>query len=109
MSETPVVLRQRAQDDIDEAVGYYLAQAEPTVAFAFVDALEDARRSIGKSPAIGSLRYAHELDIPGLRVPLAGRYPYLIFYFEKATEIEIWRVLHSARDTPARMLELRDI
>lgn len=60
-------------------------------------------------PAIGSPRYAHELDIPSLRVRSAGRYPYLIFYFEKETEIEVWRVLHSARDIPARMLELREI
>ena len=108
MSGKPVVLRERARRDIDEAVGHYLAEAGPTVALDFVDALEDARRSIDEMPVIGSPRYAHELDIPGLRVRSAGRYPYLIFYLEKETEIEIWRVLHGARDIPARMLESRE-
>lgn len=109
MNGKPVVLRERARGDIDEAIGYYLAEAGSTVALAFVEALEDARRSIGELPPIGSLRYAHELDIPGLRDRSTGRYPYLIFYLEKETEIEIWRVLHSARDIPASMLELREI
>ncbi len=108
MSGKPVVLRKRAQHDIDEAVGYYLAEAGPTVALAFVDALEDARRSIGELPAISSPRYALELDIPGLRVRSAGRFPYLIFYVERETEIEVWRVLHGARDIPSRMMELRE-
>ncbi|MCY4394593.1 MAG: type II toxin-antitoxin system RelE/ParE family toxin [Rhodospirillaceae bacterium] len=108
MSGNPVVLRERARRDIDEAVRHYLAEAGPTVALAFVDALEDARRSIGQMPAIGSHRYAHELDVPGLRVRSTERYPHLIFYFEKETEIEIWRVLHGAWDIPARLQEPRE-
>lgn len=29
------------------------------------------------------------------------RYPYLLFYFEQAQHIEVWRVLHGNRDLPA--------
>ena len=54
MSGKPVVLRERARRDIDEAVEHYLAEAGPTVALAFIDALEDARRQIGEQPAGGS-------------------------------------------------------
>ena len=94
MSGKPVVLRKRARRDIDEAVG-----------LAFIDALEDACRGIGEHPATGSPHYAHELDIPGLRFQRAGKFPYLVFYVETETEIEIWRVLHGARDIPEWMQE----
>ena len=67
VSGKPVVLRERARRDIDEVVEHYLAEAGEAVALDFIDALEDARRQIGEQPASGSPRYAHELDVPGLR------------------------------------------
>ena len=78
------------------------------VALALIDALEDARREIAERPAAGSPRHAHELDIPGLRFRQAGRFPYLIFYVEQETEIEVWRVLHGARDIPEGMRAPRE-
>ena len=46
-------------------------------------------------------RYAHELDLPGLRCCLMKRYPYLLFYVERDDCMDVWRVLHSQRDIPA--------
>ena len=103
MSGKPVVLRERARRDIDEAIEHYLSEAEPAVALDFVDALEDALRQIGERPASGSPRHAHELDIPGLRFQSVGRFPYPVFYVEREADIDVWRVLHGARDIPAWM------
>ena len=103
MSGKPVVLRERARRDIDEAIEHYLSEAGPALALDFIDALDDTRRQIGERPASGSPRHAHELDIPGLRFQSVGRFPYLIFYVEKEAEIDVWRVLHGARDIPAWM------
>ena len=103
MSGKPVVLRERAQRDIDEAIEHYLTEAGPAVGLDFVDALEDTRRQIGERPASGSPRHAHELDIPGLRFRSVGRFPYLVFYVEREADIDVWRVLHGARDVPAWM------
>ena len=102
MSGKPVVLRERARRDIDEVIEHYLsgAGAEPAVALDFVDALEDALRQIGERPASGSPRHAHELDIPGLRFQSVGRFPYPVFYVEREADIDVWRVLHGARDIP---------
>ena len=108
MSGKPVVLSERARRDIEGAVGHYLTEAGPAVALDFIDALEDARRHIGERPASGSSRYAHELDIPGLRFRSAGRFPYLVFYVEREAEVDVWRVLHGARDIPAWMRESRE-
>ena len=40
VSAKPVVLRERARRDIDEAVEHYLAKAGPAIALDFIDALE---------------------------------------------------------------------
>jgi len=48
-----------------------------------------------------SPRYAHALDLPGLRCWPLTRYPYLVFYLQQQDHIDVWRVLHSARDVPA--------
>ena len=103
MSRKPVVLRERARRDIDEAIEHYLSEAGSAVALKFIDALEDALRQIGERPASGSPRYTHELEIPGLRVRSVGRFPHLIFCVERDADIDIWRALHGARDIPAWM------
>lgn len=101
MSPRPVRLRAAARDDVNAAVAHYLAEAGRSVAIDFVDALERALRLIGEQPGVGSPRYAHELDLPGLRVWPLRRFPYLVFYVERAEEIDVWRVLHAHRDVPA--------
>ena len=105
MSGKPVVLRERARRDIDDAIEHYLSEAEPAVALDFIDALEDTLRRIGERPAGGSPRLAHELDIPGLRFQSVAKVPYLVFYLERGADIDVWRVLHGARDIPSWMRE----
>lgn len=108
MSGKPVVLRESARRDIDEAIEHYIAEAGPSVALDFIDAIENASRKIGDQPGAGSPRYAHELDIPGLRFWAAGKFPHLIFYVENEREVDVWRVLHGARDIPSSLGEPRE-
>ena len=105
MTGKPIVLRERARLDVDEAVEHYLAEARAAVALAFIDALEEAFRRMGEHPASGSPRYARELDLPGLRSWVVRRFPYLVFYVERDADIDVWRVLHGARDIPAWLRE----
>jgi len=95
----PIVRRALADDDILRAIDYFVANA-PEVALPFVDAVEETYRHIQKHPGSGSPRYAHELDLPGLRFWVCNRFPYLVFYVEQANKIEVWRVLHSHQDIP---------
>ncbi len=101
MNSKPTIPRESASRDVEDAVDYYLNEAGEQVALGFVDALEQAYRHIAAQPASGSPRYAHELNLPGLRTWPLQRYPYLIFYVELANRIDIWRVLHGQRDIPA--------
>lgn len=97
----PVRLRHAAADDIDAALDYYLTDAGRDVARRFNDAVESALHGIGRHPHRGSLRFASELDLPELRVWSLTRFPYLVFYVERDSEIDVWRVLHTRRDLPA--------
>ena len=99
--------RRLADQDVADAVDHYFNES-PALALRFVDALEQACRHIQKRPATGSPRYAHELDIPGLRCWPLKRFPYLVFYSERPGAIEIWRVLHGRRDIPVWLTEPAD-
>lgn len=66
---------------------------------------EKAYGHIGRNPATGSPRHAHELNLPGLRAWPLTRYPHLVFYVERPDHIDVWRVLHGQRDIPAWMQE----
>lgn len=106
MSGKPVILRERARRDIDEAVGHYLIEAAKTVALDFIDSMEGTCRLIGDHPVGGSPRHACEPGISGLCIRPAGKFPYLVVRVQRETDIDVWRVLHGARDIPTRFREL---
>ncbi|MEK6243421.1 MAG: type II toxin-antitoxin system RelE/ParE family toxin [Pseudomonadota bacterium] len=104
MKAKPVIPRELANRDVDEAIGHYVSEDARPAALGFIEALEQAYLHIGRHPATGSPRYAHELDLPGLRSWPLERYPHLVFYIERNDHIDVWRVLHGQRDIPAWLL-----
>ncbi|RIA36171.1 toxin ParE1/3/4 [Ectopseudomonas oleovorans] len=101
MKQKPIIPRELANQDVDNAIAYYLEEQAGKAALGFVDALERAYKQISRHPASGSARYAHELDLPGLRSWPLHHYPYVLIYVEKDSYIDLWRVLHSSRDLPS--------
>jgi len=101
MTGKPVVPRSLAVRDVDEALNHYMTEASTQAALGFIDALEASYAHIGRYPATGSLRYAHALNLPGLRIWPLANYPHLVFYLERESYIDLWRVLHGKRDIPA--------
>lgn len=108
MKIKPVVPRQQAHRDVEVAIAHYLAEGAEAAALGFIDALERAYRHIGRHPATGSPRFAHELNLPGLRSWPLTRYPHLVFYVEHPDHIDVWRVLHGQRHIPAWLQEPGD-
>lgn len=96
----PVVLRARADADIDSALEHYLVEA-PDLIDDLLKAFESTLTSIGRTPTLGSPLYGHALELPGLRYRLTKRFPYLVFYLEGPKDISVLRVLHQHRDVPA--------
>ncbi|WP_300295614.1 type II toxin-antitoxin system RelE/ParE family toxin [Ferrovibrio sp.] len=104
MRARPVIPREQANRDVEDAIAFYLGEGAEAAALDFIDALEQAYAHIGHLPASGAPRYAHELNLPGLRCWPLSRHPWLVFYMEGADHIDVWRVLHGKRDIPAWMM-----
>ena len=105
MTTKPVIQRELAERDVADIIAYYLSQQADRAALGFIAALEQAYTHLGRHAATGSPRYAHELNLQGLRSwPLTG-YPYLVFYVDRHDHVDVWRVLHGQRDIPAWMQE----
>jgi toxin ParE1/3/4 len=105
LAAKPVQFRDLATFDLELANGYYVAEADVATAIRFIDAVEATAKRIGRNPRLGSLRFAYELSVPDLRVVAVGRFPYLLFYLERETSVDVWRLLHTSRDIPASLRE----
>lgn len=105
MTGKPVVPREQAVRDVEAIIDDYLAADAASAALGFIDALERAYNHIGAHPAMGSPRYAVELDLPGLRSWPLARYPHIVFYCERDDYVDVWRVLHGKRDIARWMRE----
>ena len=64
---------------------------------------DGADAAIDELPGIGSPRWAHELNLPGLRSWRIQGYPWLVFYVEAEANVDVWRVLHAKLDIPTWM------
>ena len=93
-------LRTRPDRDIEEAIDFYLGEEAPRAAQNFIDASEHVLDDIEHQSAIGSTRFATELDLPGLRCWQIKGYPHRVFYIERKGYVDIWRVLHGSSDIP---------
>ena len=54
MKAKPIVPRELANRDVEDAIEYYLREASDQAALDFVGALERAYRHIGRHPASGT-------------------------------------------------------
>lgn len=100
MKRKPVVPREAANRDVEAVLDHYVSEGAHAAARGFVDALQVAYRHISLVPASGSLRYAHDLGLRGLRAWPLQRYPHIVFYVERDDHVDVWRVLHGERDIP---------
>ncbi|MDM7923397.1 MAG: type II toxin-antitoxin system RelE/ParE family toxin [Pyrinomonadaceae bacterium] len=98
MKRKSVITRQKAEEDIDRAFEYYLQEAGPEMAVAFVDGFERSTAQLSRNPLSGSSQLAHALGIDDLRQLPMKRFPYVLIYIDTKQCVEIWRVLHTRRD-----------
>ena len=105
MSDKHVELLPQAERDLKMATVWYREQSGKALALKSVDAASAALRDVGAHPRTRASRYAHALNIGGLRFWPVHGFPYLFFHIERDTHVEIWRALHTARDIPAWMME----
>jgi plasmid stabilization system protein ParE len=91
-----VVRFPKALDDLVEAATY-LGRDDPSVADRFFDRFEDSLDTLKSAPTIGSIRVS---EVYGeIRIWFVNDFEkILILYKELPGEIQILRIIHSARD-----------
>ena len=101
----PVEVAPRAQRDIDDTAAQYLEEAGEETAMRFLAAIADAFDLLSRNPGLGSPRHATVLQLPGIRCWPLRPWPQLVFYVEREQAVDVFRVLHGARDIPATLAE----
>jgi toxin ParE1/3/4 len=84
-----------AQYDLAQ-IQAFISQDSPTIASRFVARLIERSRQLSDHPYAG-----RETDEPGVRVIVARRQRYLIFYTIAADEIHITHIRHTSRRRPS--------
>lgn len=93
-----VVVRPAARRDLAEQ-SEHIAEDSPTAAFRFLEAASAAFDLLGSFPEIGRLRRFLHPKLSGVRSwPIKGFEKHVIFYRFSERQIDILRVIHSARD-----------
>lgn len=99
-----VVIRPRAEFDLEEAIDYYHRVASPEVADRFINEFLAARDLLAERPGIGSRRFAHLLPGAILRFWSLDRFPFRLFYLVEGETLQIVAVDHERRNVTARSL-----
>jgi toxin ParE1/3/4 len=80
-----------------QAAARFINKDNPTAAHQFLEAAYDTFEFLARNPGVGRAR--SDLDFPEIRSwRVSGFRRYLIFYRVLPDRIQIWRVLHGARD-----------
>jgi len=101
VSRKPLLRRRQARLDLEEAVDHYRAEAGAGVAARFIEAARKGLNAVRDRPSTGSPKFGYDLHLGNMRSRRIVGFPYLIFYTERDSHVEVWRVLHERADIAA--------
>lgn len=101
MTGKAIRLRPAAIGDHEGVADYYLEQSGAKLATRFSAALKSAFERIGRNPGVGFRLVGDDCGLPGLRTWPIPDFPFLVCYFDMLDYIDVWRILHGARDLDA--------
>lgn len=87
----PVVLRDEAQAEFDEAFAYDVNQT-PGLGVAFAARVQETFDRVSTNPTL------HAFVLADIRKSPVARFPYRVFYRVEADRVEILAVFHTSRD-----------
>lgn len=91
-------IQSRARTDIVE-LAVHIGHDNVSAANRFLDASDETFASLPQQPFMGAVYPTKNPRLKGVRVIRVRGFPnHLAFYFVRANEIEIVRVIHGARD-----------
>ncbi len=87
----PVVLRDEAQTEFDDAFDYYEAQ-RPGLGVDFAARVQEVFDRISTNPLL------HGAVFADVRKAVVAKFPYVVFYRPETARVEVLAVFHSRRD-----------
>jgi plasmid stabilization system protein ParE len=87
----PVVLRDEAQAEFDQAFDYYEAQ-RPGLGVTFAERVQAVFDGISANPLM------HRLVLGDVRKAVVRRFPYCVYYRADSARVEVIAVFHTSRD-----------
>jgi toxin ParE1/3/4 len=102
----PIVISQRAEQDLILQYQWYAEHAGVDVAERYLAAVDQALRLVAAQPSLGIRRRFEQKELLEIRsLPVSNAFAkHLIFYRAKEV-LSLERVIHGARDLPRRLLE----
>lgn len=88
---TPLVLRDLAERDLEEAYDWYESQRQG-LGDQFTSAIDGVLANIAINPGI------YQIVLGDVRRAVVRRFPYCIYYRVRSDRIEVLAVLHGRRD-----------
>jgi toxin ParE1/3/4 len=97
-------------EDYAKQFDWYVTEGGRDVAIRFQEAVKDTINRIENEPTLGRKRRFRHPHLAGLRSIVVTK-PFdriLIFYRFDPQQLDIWRMMHGARDLGRRLLEAND-
>ncbi|WP_077003360.1 type II toxin-antitoxin system RelE/ParE family toxin [Variovorax sp. KK3] len=94
-------LRPLAEQDLVDAVQFYVKAGDHALGERFFDAALAALKPIERMPAMGSPRLGKLCEIPRLRTSRITGFPAQWFYFEAEDHLDVVRLLGERQDVVA--------
>lgn len=97
--------------DVTKQFGWYFDEAGEAVAWRFFKAVDLTLLKLARQSDLGRARRFRNPMLRGLwsfRVELPF-HRFLIFYRVKDDTLEVWRLMHGARDLPRRLVDPPDV
>ena len=106
MSRTIRRTRQVRQDII--AIYRYIHERSPRSADKVLDAIEQSIRSLADTPGVGRYWNSNDRRLEGMKLTTVSPYRnYLIFFRAAEREIEVFRIVHAARELATLVDEIQ--
>ena len=87
----PVVLRDEAQAEFDDAFEYY-EQRQTGLGVEFVNHIQEVFDRIAANP------YMHAAVLADVRKAVVAKFPYCVYYRAEQARVEVIAVFHSSRN-----------
>ncbi len=102
----PIVIAQRAEQDMALQYGWYLENTDLEVAGRYLRAIDQAIQRLASCPELGFRRHFQSPELAGIRsFQVARPFDKHLIFYQSGNQLSIERIMHGARDLPRRLLE----